>query len=160
MPRNRSYGIVVAVLVILVSCAPRDQAPPSAASVSPEQFRELSWLTGKWRGSGGAYPAFFEEYRQVDDSTIAMRAFSDSTFRVATDSSRIERRNGTVASRRGSETPSIAVTVSNSSIRFMKEGTTTGGYTFTRVSDNEWTATLHPAGANGAETVYVMKRVP
>jgi hypothetical protein len=118
----------------------------------------LRWLSGAWRGSGGTYAAFFEEYRLVNDPTIVMRAFSDSTFSAATDSSGIERRNGFV-SNRGSGSISIAVDVRANSVHFVREGASHGGFTFTRVSADQWTATLHPATAAARETVYVMRRV-
>lgn len=122
------------------------------------EFRQLTWLVGSWRGSGGNYPAFFEEYRVIDDSTIAMRSFSDSTFRTATDSSTIAWRNGIVL-KRGSGQPSVAIAVSANHVQFRRPGATGGGFTFTRDSAERWTATLHPATADGRETVYVMRRV-
>ena len=94
----------------------------------------------------------------MDDSTMLMRAFSDSTLRTATDSSRIELRNGTVVSR-GDRTATPAIEVTATQVRFRQEGASTGGFTFSRVSNDEWTATLHPAAANGRETVYVMRRI-
>lgn len=117
-----------------------------AGRVTLAQFRQLNWLSGSWRGSGGGYAAFFEEYRRVNDSTIVMRAFSDSTFRVGTDSSRIEWRNG-VVSNRGSGSSSIAVELTANTVRFVPEGASSGGFTFTRVSPEQWTATLHPKAA-------------
>jgi hypothetical protein len=131
---------------------------PGPANVSRQQFRELRWIAGTWRGSGGAYPAFFEEYKVLDDSTIKMRSFSDSTLRVPTDSSMIEWRNGSVQSRSASRTY-VVVTFTPSSVRFARPGAAAGGHTFTRVSADEWTATLHPAAAGGQPTVYTMRRI-
>ena len=128
-----------------------------AAPATPAQFRELRWLSGKWRGSGGAYPAFFEEYRVVNDSTILMRSFADSTFRGATDSSWIELRQGIVATR-SDRAPSVAIELSADRVRFAREGSDRGGFTWTRVSADQWTATLHAVTPGGAETVYVMRR--
>jgi hypothetical protein len=54
-------------------------AQSGAQRVSLEQFRQPQWLAGEWRGSGGAYASFFEEYRVVNDSTIAMRAHPSTT---------------------------------------------------------------------------------
>jgi hypothetical protein len=146
---------VNALLFVLMTAA-ATQAPP--ASVTRQQFRAWTWIEGKWRGSGGNYPSFFEEYRFINDSTMRMRSFSDSTLLVPTDSSLIEWRGGKVQSRGGSST-TPAVTFTPTSVRFMPPGATAGGYTFTRVSNNEWTATLHPAKAGGRETVYTMRRI-
>ena len=146
---------LLAILLGLPACSRAQQRPPS---VTVAQFQQLQWLAGTWRGSGGAYPAFYEEYRVVDDSTMLMRAFSDSTLRTVTDSSRIELRNGTVVSR-GERTATPAIEVTATQVRFRQAGAASGGFTFSRVSDDEWTATLHPATANGRETVYVMRRI-
>lgn len=143
---------------LALACRPAQDAPPRAVPVSRAQFADLQWITGTWRGSGGAYAAFFEEYRVIDDSTLGMRAFADSTLRVVTDSSTIALRNGMVQSGGGTSSY-VAVELAPGSIRFIRPGGTSGGHTFTRVSADEWTATLHPASPDGQPTVYTMRRV-
>ena len=157
---------VSALSILLLACASPEAeqqaqtavAPPTAATVTLDEFRQVHWIAGSWRGSGGAYPSFFEEYRLVDDSTIQMRAFSDSTFSVATDSSRIEWRNNAVHSR-GNDRGYSVIALSADSIRFIREGEATGGHTFKRASADEWTATLHPANTTGQPTIYIMRRL-
>jgi hypothetical protein len=87
-----------------------------------------------------------------------MRSFPDSTFGVATDSSWIELRNGEIHSR-GTDASSLAVEFTGTSIRFARPGQPSGGYTFSRVSADEWTATLHPRSEGGTATVYTMRRI-
>lgn len=137
----------------VTACA-RGQAVKATAG----QFQQLRWIDGQWRGSGGAYPSFFEEYRFINDSTIRMRAFSDSTLRVVTDSSTIEFRNGTIQSR-SARSVYDAIELTATSIRFARRGATGGGHTFARVSTEEWTATLHPATSDGQATIYRMRRI-
>ena len=146
--------IPVASLIVLGACRAASQSPHPPATVSREQFKQLEWLAGTWRGSGGAYAAFFEEYRFIDDTTIRMRSFADSTLRTATDSSVIAWRDGKIES--GSN---VVVEFSPTSVGFKRPGATAGGHTFTRVSADEWTATLHPATGGGQATVYVMRRI-
>ena len=149
--------IPFASLIVLGACRPASQSPP--ATVSRDQFKQLEWIAGTWRGSGGAYPAFFEQYRFINDTTILMRSFADSTLRATTDSSVIAWRGGAIRS--GSDrSPSVVVEFSPTSVRFMQPGAAAGGYTFTRVSADEWTATLHPTTSGGQATVYVMRRIP
>ncbi|HKS07694.1 MAG TPA: hypothetical protein VJR92_15435 [Gemmatimonadaceae bacterium] len=149
-----------AVLGALLSLAPAFSAAQSTRqSITIAQFKKLTWFVGSWRGSGGNYPSFFEEYRLVNDSTVAMRSLSDSTFRTPTDSSFIELRNGRITSRGGGGVFSDAVAVTDTSVRFMRRGATTGGWTFTRVNADQWVATIHAANPGGRETVYVMRRV-
>lgn len=133
-------------------------AVASAQRVTLAQFKKLTWLAGTWRGSGGNYPSFFEEYRFINDSTILMQSLSDSTFRTATDSSAIELRNGAIASRGDGGRFSDALVVTDTSIQFRRRGATTGGWTWTRVSADEWIATIHPSSPTGRATVYIMKR--
>lgn len=156
---HRMWRAAAAVLLLGVpASAGMLAAQRQAAPATLAQFRELDWLSGRWRGSGGAYPAFFEEYRLINDSTILMRGFADSTFRAATDSSWIELRKG-IVSKRGERAPSVAIELSTGRVRFAREGSERGGFTWTRVSPDQWTATLHPVTPGGAETVYVMRRM-
>jgi hypothetical protein len=131
---------------------------PAPPKVTLEQFSRLKWLAGAWQGSGGAYPAFFEEYRVIDDSTIAMRSFAGADLSKVTDSARIEFRNGTVY-HRGHGAPKVAVELSGSTVQFVPEGAPRGGFTFSRQSADLWTATLHSAQVGGHETVYLMRRL-
>jgi hypothetical protein len=76
--------------------APSESLAPTAADVVPPMFRTLRWIQGRWRGSDSAQLVFYEEYRFVDDSTIAMRSFSDSMFSTPTDSAVVRLRGGRV----------------------------------------------------------------
>ena len=156
---------VVTFSFVALACSPGERADepkadpaPSAATVTLDQFKQLQWIAGTWLGSGGSYPAFYEEYRLVDDSTIQMRAFSDSTFGTTTDSSWIELRNGTVGKRGGGRSY-IVIALTPDSVRFAQPGVVTGGHTFTRMSADEWRATLHPSSPGGQATVYTMRRL-
>lgn len=151
----------VVLSIALLACSSREpgqQAAPAPVTVSLAEFQQLHWIAGTWRGSGGAYAAFFEEYRVLDDSTIQMRGFSDSTLSVTNDSSRIEWRNGTIRSG-GGERGYVAVEFTATTIRFARPGVPLGGHTFAHKSADEWTATLHPSRPDGTTTVYTMRRL-
>ena len=45
------------------------------------------------------------------------------------------------------------------SVHFVREGAARGGFTCTRQSADQWTATLHASTPGGNETVYVMRRM-
>lgn len=133
-------------------------AAPKAIPLS--QFHELSWLIGRWKGSSRWSPAFYEQYRFRDDSTIAMTAYTDTTFLSETaDSSVIEWRSGEVRSR----TPRLtheAIEFAPGRVRFRRVGEAGGGYMFSSVSPDEWTATIFPRGTGTDTTVFRMRRVP
>lgn len=156
-----NYRVLV-LSIALVACSSREpgqQPEPMPVTVSLAEFQQLHWIGGTWRGSGGDYAAFFEEYRVLDDSTIQMRALSDSTLSVAKDSSWIELRNGAIRSR-GGDRAYVAVEFSPTSVRFAQPGVPLGGHTFAQKSADEWTATLHPSRSDGQATVYTMRRLP
>ena len=138
------------------------RAEAQGASPRPvplSQFRELTWLVGRWRGSSRWSASFYEQYRFRDDSTIAMAAYSDSTFRTETaDSSTIEWRGGQVRTRTA-RASYPAIEFAPGRIRFRREGTTDGGHQFIRVSASEWVATIFPRGTSTDTTIFRMERM-
>lgn len=154
----RVSHLLVLIITTVTPQAQSQAAPPKPIPLS--QFRELSWLIGRWHGSGRWSPAFYEQYRFRDDSTIAMTAYTDSTFQSETaDSSVIEWRSGQVRSRTPRAT-NEAIELAPGRIRFRRVGATDGGHRFTRVSADEWTATIFPRGTSTDTTVFKMRRVP
>jgi hypothetical protein len=137
-------------LALLVAAPLAAQSPPTFTLA---QFKSLSWLEGSWRGSGGAYPSFFEDYRMINDSTMRMRSLKDSTFTVASDSSDFLFRNGRIT--KGS---SAITKITRDTIRLDRVPAAPGrGYTFVRTSPTTWTAILE--SPSGAPTIYQMKKV-
>jgi hypothetical protein len=118
----------------------------------------LRCLDGRWRGSGGGYAAFFEEYRFVDDSTLEQRTFADSTFTVTSDSSVIEARGGQVTKRRGNALQHVLVRVTGDTLRFERPAGSHTGFTWVRQSADAWRAYLD-GRAGAAPTVYVLRRL-
>jgi hypothetical protein len=154
--RFRALALTIGAIALATPRLVAQQAAPVHATL--EQFKRLGWLAGAWQGSGGAYPAFFEEYRVVDDSTITMRSFKDASLSKVSDSARIEWRNG-VVSHRHSDGTDVAVELTASTVHFVPEGATRGGFTFNHQSADLWTATLHSAKEGGHETIYLMRRL-
>jgi methylated-DNA-protein-cysteine methyltransferase-like protein len=147
------YGWLLGVALLLaVRPAPAQQA---AARFTAAQFGQLHWLVGFWRGSGGNYPAFFEDYRLADDSTLTMHAFSDSLMVRCTGSATIQLRGGQVLYQGGSNVWQAA-TLSATAVRFEPASPGNDGFTWQRVSATRWTATLGPAGR---PTVYQMQKL-
>jgi hypothetical protein len=148
------------VLALTVTTMQAHGQAPSTKPVSLSQFRELAWLTGRWRGSGRFSAPFYEQYRFRDDSTIAMTAYTDSTFQVETsDSSVIEWRHGEIQTRTPRSTHEM-IEYLPTSIRFRRVGTTDGGHRFTKISADEWVATIFPRGASKDTITFQMRRVP
>ncbi|NOT09424.1 MAG: hypothetical protein HOP28_14610 [Gemmatimonadales bacterium] len=127
--------------------------------VSREQFAALGWLLGAWRGSGGRFPAFFEEYRLLNDSTIRQRAFADSTFTTVSDSSDIEWREGAVRKTRRGNAQYVVVRVTADSLQFARPARPGGGFVWIRESPDRWTALLAPPPGQPEPTIYRMQRL-
>lgn len=138
------------------SPAPAPAAQP--ATVSAEQFASLGWLIGDWRGSGGQYPAFYESYRLLNDSTIEQRAYSDSTFTTATETSEIALRAGAIQSSSGGTVRNVVTRISGDSVFFARSNRAGGEFVWVKGPDGQWTAILGGAGG-AAPTVYEMRRI-
>ena len=169
MRANRVMALA-ALITAAHACGERDAddtaaAPEAAesgsvqpAAVTAEQFASLSWLIGEWRGSGGQYPAFYESYRRVNDSTIQMKAWADSTFVVATDSSEIAWRAGAVRSSSDGIVKNVLVRISGDSLYFANAAGQGGEFVWARETPDRWTAILGPARAGGEPTIYRLER--
>ena len=118
--------------------------PPALRGVVvvPQMFRTLHWIEGRWRGSDSAQLVFFEEYRFVDDSTIVMRTFSDSTFSAATDSSVVALRGGRVENVSANATW-VATSFFGNSVHFAPVKGTRSRFIWERATSG-WTARLFP----------------
>jgi len=137
--------------------APGAVAEPAAA-VSQEQFRQFRWILGRWHGNGGGLlaqvPDFFEEYTALNDSTFIMRTFSDSTFTVATDSTRFELRNGRLQAVPERDRVRYATRVAADTIRWSGSGAT-----YLRRNAGYWRALFASRGGEGEERFYEMHRL-
>ena len=136
-----------------------DVGQPVPGRYTVQDFARLRWLDGSWRGRlpDGGY--FYERYRLLNDSTIAMRGFADSLFARVTDSSSITFRGGAVASEGG--TRWVATRLDSSAVDFAAERNAANNFTWTRESADRWTATLRSTDRDGRPRtiVYPMERV-
>lgn len=134
-----------ALIVVLAQAA-----APSKVTLS--EFQGLRFLEGSWKGSGYAPGPFYESYRFVNDSTIEMAAWTDSTFQKKSDSTLYVFRNGEIRSRGGE---AAVVRIDSLGYHFQRLTGQSSGWVFRRISPDRWTATL-----GGGRTVYTLDRVP
>ena len=176
MSDRRSLASAIGAALVIVACAEggREDATPAAdtspsasqpAQARPEpgqfsrqDFARLRWLEGSWRGRLPDGKYFHERYHFLDDSTIAMHGFADSTFASATDSSRITLRGQTIANE-GAAARWVATTLDSSSVSFAPDRGASNHFVWSRESRDRWTATLRSAGEPPRLTVYQMERV-
>lgn len=142
--------------VLWQSAMPGRQPVMAPTPVPADGLRRMHWILGRWRGSGGRFAAFYEEYAMVGDSVLRQYAFADSTFRMVTDSSRFTLHNGRLVQRRG-EHVSPAIQFTGDSVRFL--GRDGGNFLWTRTGEGRWRAVLEPPGQGRDRTVYEMVRI-
>ena len=173
---TRLTGVAVALVGTIAGCRAEQRPPadtaravspapaaavvdaPRAATVVPQMFRTLDWIAGRWRGSDSTKLVFYEEYRFVDDSTIAMRSFSDSTFSRATDSSRIALRSGRVENVSANATW-VATLFNGNSVHFAPVRGARNRFIWERAPTG-WTARLFPPDGSGGTDQRLYRMTP
>jgi hypothetical protein len=154
MGRTTVSHLALAAALLWISAAAVSAQSP--ARVTGDEFATLDWLEGRWVGSGPGQGAFYEEYRRVGEGVIEQTTWTDSTFSTRQSSSRIELVEGYVIVS-SEDRRSVVTDFDDESVRFEWEGGGRLGYTWTRVSDDEWYAVLDRKG--DAPVVYSMRRV-
>ena len=144
----RRFAVHGLALVMVLAPAAGAVAQDVAPTISFERFKQLRWVVGAWKGSGGGYAAFYETYDMVDDSTMRRYSWTDSTFSREQDSARFEWRAGHLSQvRNGRALPAMKFT--GDTVQWAPPGAT-----WIRTSKDAWQAILAGGG-----TVYSLVRV-
>ena len=115
--------------------------PTDAGTFASADFQQLRWINGMWRGFMPDGGKFYERYRVIDDSTMVMHAFPDSTFGTPSDSSRIMLRDGRVINEGGSARW-IATRLDSVGVDFTPHYGALNRFTWARESETQWSATM------------------
>jgi hypothetical protein len=166
-------------LLSLLALAPRagvaQSSPPPQAAKAPQparlttrQLAQLRWIVGDWRGSGTngtVQSPFYERYRFVDDSTLLVESFADSTFGLVTETARWELRGGRLANA-GTGAQWVAVRLDSRGADFAPVARARNTFRWARAQGAgarpaEWRATISPTenAAASAQKHYRMQRV-
>lgn len=130
--------------------------PTAAFAVA--DFAKLRWLEGSWTGTADSARAIFERFHIVDDTTIDITYFTDSTFAHETGTGRLYLSVGhiyhTMGPRRWGATH-----IDDGNVYFVPQSNAQNSLAWNHRSNDEWTATLR-AGFVGRDrlTVYHMRR--
>lgn len=133
-------------------------AQPAAGQYTVQDFGRLRWIEGNWRGQLPDRTYFYERYHFLNDSTIAMHAFADSTLMRATDSATITLRGGTVTDA-GASAQWVATRLDSTGVEFAPVQPAHSPFSWTSESTDRWIATLRARDPARAPTVYKMERV-
>lgn len=157
---TRSLALVTVSLLISACSPDRPEDAEASAAGQPDttsssvanavyttaDLGALRYLEGDWRGSGYEGGPFYESYRFVNDSTIEMTAWSDSTMTTARDHSEYALRDGVIQAGDGGR----LVRVDQDGHHFRRGSS---AWTFRSVSADRWTAQVGPS------TTYTMDRM-
>jgi hypothetical protein len=157
---------VIAALLVATSVAGAQQTngtsltpPPkavagTAVAVTKAQLTSLRWIEGTWLGTGGGVPAFAEAYKFVNDTTVDISFFSDSTAVKVLGTGKMVLSSGQLFYA-GNGTEYIATKISPSSVTFVPKGTNgKNQLEWTMVSPTVWNASLK--GGTGEVTPQVV----
>jgi hypothetical protein len=119
------------------------------------EFQSLRWLEGDWQGTGGQRP-FYERYDMLNDSTIQIHYYVDSTRTE-------ERGRGSVFLSQGviyhtaDGATWVAVQLDSTGIHFAPYRGADNSFRWTRISPTAWEAVLQFEG--GREARYELTRI-
>lgn len=149
-------GILWTAIAAPTALAQRGQ-PRTAFSTA--DLARLKWLEGTWQGTTANEAAFYERYQFVNDSTIEITYFGDSTMTRATGDGRVYLSAGRIFHTFG---PGrwAATHVDESSAFFVPQTNAHNTFSWSLHSPDAWTATVR-TGMSGHDrvTVYDMRRI-
>jgi hypothetical protein len=163
--------LTAAACILTASCAADERAPAAqpdapavqaadAAAAPAIRLQDLTWLTGSWRGTGEG-EEFHEDIRLEDDSTMVIVYYEDAARTI------VQRIRGTIEQRGGriwhsyGDARWVVNEGSPTSLSFEPVQNARNRFTWTRESQDRWTAVLrYPDPAGGEVTgTYVMERI-
>src|SRR5215510_8244470 len=126
---------------------------------SQSDFQKLRWVEGTWRGSNGGKGSFYEGYRFINDTTIEIEFFTDSTLSKISGKGMIRLSDKSIISGGGS-TFCAATTADDRSIHFALKQNDSNYFSWEKESNDVWLARIKNVDSQGRqiETVYRMER--
>jgi len=145
------------VFLVLTACTQPDRGEseqPQPGSLSQDDFSSLRWLEGSWRGTGGDNP-FYERYELVNDTTIRILYYTDSTLATLRDSGSVYFTEGTIYHYTDNALWA-AVRSDSAGIHFAPQENASNWFTWSYQSPTMWLAVLRTS--DGRETAYRLER--
>jgi len=121
---------------------------------SLDEFAQLQFLEGRWKGEGPDGKEFFEQYDRPEPTVFQSRRFPDASFSEHTDGATISFNDGEVVSQ-WNEFTWRASRIAQDSSDF-EPTNAPSRFTWRRVDDTTLEATQHWA-AEGKEQTYTLR---
>lgn len=177
MHRKHGFALLMLLLSLLVNLAgcagmkshntahnavtPATSPSPTPIQITVADLAKLRWIEGRWMGSGGGVPTFFERYKFENDSTLLVETLADETGSKVTEESRFELKDGHFGHSEA-ESGSVATAFDGNSITFSPLGKSRNSFRFQRETASSWKAILNWVDKDGVakERIYTMDRLP
>ena len=152
-------GIASTALLLLGTPAmARAQRGIPHTAFTRSDFSKLTWLEGSWQGSAPGERTYYERYHVVNDSTIEISYFSDSTMSRVVGHGRIYLSAGGIYHTFGSGTWA-ATRADETGVYFIPRLNAHNTFAWSVESPDSWTATLRSGvGGHDRVTVFQVRR--
>src|SRR5262245_43016439 len=150
----------IAMTALAIRSAPAQSFRNSGGTpFGVNDLAKLRWLEGTWRGTSQGESPVYERYHFVNDSTIEITYYSDSTLERPSGSGRVYLTVGRIYHTFGPGRWG-ASRIDKSSVYFVPQVNARNTFSWAYEGPNAWTATRR-SGASGREmvTVYQMRRL-
>ncbi len=154
-----SLAVVAAGLLPSAAHSQASQRGQPKTPFAVADIGKLRWLEGTWKATAPGEREFFERYHFVNDSTIEITYYGDSTFTRETGSGRVYLSVGRVYHTFGPGRWG-ATTIDTAGVYFVPQVNAHNTFSWSYQSKDAWTATMR-SGYSGRErvTIYQLQRV-
>jgi len=148
----KKHCVLIAVLFVL---GLKVQSQPT---FNLAEFNKLRWLEGKWEGAAAGEQPFYEEYKFLNDSTLAMLYFKDATFSGTPDTGWVYLQGNSIIHRSGNARWKL--TSLNESELLFAPVNVKRGFVWRKENNNQWNAVLELEDKEGKviTKTYTLKR--
>jgi len=152
-------AMMAAALPISSAAAQRSQRGQPKTPFGATDFARFRSIEGTWKATAPGEKTYYERYHFVNDSTIEITYYSDSTFSKETGNGRVYLSVGRVYHTFGPGRWG-ATSVDSTGAYFVPQVNAQNTFAWSFQSPNSWTATMR-TGFSGRErvTVYTLDRV-
>jgi hypothetical protein len=154
MARRSVPLLAVSLPALMIACVPSDSGN-APGYYSRSDFQTLRWLEGDWRGTGGQEP-FFEGYELLNDSTIRIRYYADSTRSMESGTGSVYYSEGTIY-HEADGASWVVDQLDSAGVHFAPHEGARNSFRWTRLSPDTWEAVLQ--FDDGSEARYVLTRI-
>jgi len=150
---------VTAGSVPIASAAAQSQRGQPTTAFGTKDFGKLRWVEGAWKATAPNERTYYQRYRFLNDSTIEITTYGDSTLSRETGGGRVYLSVGRVYHTFGPGRWG-ATSIDTTGIYFVPQVNAQNTFAWSRQGPDTWTATMR-SGYSGHErvTVYQMQRV-